>query len=132
MEIVITEWALDSYLDLKGRTAFTDAEYWQEIRPDVLRLKTYPTDPKFTQSKFWSPAQDGSGNLIKDGFKMKWHQVGNGKIQMRLPVAMLSEALLCEAYVKENAKQEKRRLARFKVHMQLIRMGRYTERGRLS
>lgn len=101
------------------------------IRPDVLRLKTYPLDTKFGNGKFWSPAQDGTGNLIKDGHKMKWHQMGSGKVQIRLPVAMLAEALLCEAYVKENEKQEKRRLARFKVHMQLIKMGRFTERGRL-
>lgn len=132
VEIVITEWALDSYLDLNSQSAFTDAEYKQDIRPDVLRLKTYPNDPKFAQSKFWSPAEDGNGNRIKDGFKMKWHQMGHGKVQIRLPIAMFTAALLCEAYVKENSKQENRRLARFKVHMQLIRMGRYTARGRLS
>jgi hypothetical protein len=35
LDIVITEWALQSYLDLKAQGAFTTAEYKQQIRPDV-------------------------------------------------------------------------------------------------
>jgi hypothetical protein len=132
MEIIITEWALDSYLALKGKQAFSDAEYWKVMRPDVLLLKSYPTNPKFGQNKFWSEAQDSAKVRIPNGFKMKWHQMGNGKVQIRLPVGLFADALLCEAYVKENPKQEARRLARFKTHLQLIRQGRYTERGRLS
>ena len=95
MEIVITSWALDSYLDLKHRQVFTDQEYKTKIRPDVLLLKNYPTEIKFQNSKFWSQATDRSNNRIPDGFKMKWHQVGSGKIQLRLPVGIFSEALLC-------------------------------------
>ena len=63
---------------------------------------------------------------------MKWHQMGSGKVQIRLPVGMLDSAYLCEAYVKENPNQEARRLARFKTHLQMIRLRRFTERGRLS
>ncbi len=132
MEIIITEWALDSYLDLKGRRVFSDQEYKQTIRPDVLRLKNYPADPKFGVQQFWSIAECPSGVKIPDGFKMKWDKLGNGLVELRLPVAMIGDALLCEAYVKENPKYEQRRLARFKTHLQLIRLGRYTERGRLS
>jgi hypothetical protein len=47
MDIVITAWALDSYLELKHSHAFTDSEYKVTIRPDVILLKTYPQDPKF-------------------------------------------------------------------------------------
>ena len=60
MEIIITEWALDSYLDLKGKQAFSDVEYRKSMRPDVLLLKNYPADPKFGQNKFWSEAQDSA------------------------------------------------------------------------
>lgn len=132
MEIVITEWALDSYLDLKGRRAFTAKEYQQTLRSDVLRLKNYPNDPMFELQQFWSIAACPSGHKIPHGFKMKWDQMGSGKVELRLPVGILGKAFLCEAYTKENPKQEQRRLARFKTHLQLIRMGRYIARGTLS
>ena len=132
MQIVLTAWALDSYLDLKHRGVFTAQEYKQVIRPDVLLLKKFPGDPRFQNSKFWSQATDRSGNRITDGFKMKWHNVGNGKSQLRLPVGIFAEAMLCEAYVKGNPKEEQRKLARFKTHLELIRRGQYTESGRLS
>ncbi len=125
MEIVITEWGLNSYLELKAEGAFSAQEYRGKIRPDVLLLKVYPNHPKFSQDNFWSPE-------IQDGYKMKWHQMGNGKVQIRLPVGLLGMAYLCEAYVKLDPKKEARMLARFKTHLQLIRLGRFTERGRLS
>ena len=39
MKIVITAWALDSYLDLKHSGVFSSEEYKTKIRPDVLLLK---------------------------------------------------------------------------------------------
>ena len=111
---------------------YTKQEYKGQIRPDVLLLKGYPPgDPKFQVQKFWGPAMDMSNHRIRDGFKMKWHQVGNGKVQLRLPVGIFSEAMLCEAYVKKTVKQEKRKLEVFRTHLDLIRLGRYTECGRL-
>ncbi len=78
-------------------------------------------------------AQDQSGQVIPNGYKMKWHQVGNGLVQLRLTAAIFdSECFLCEAYVKGNEKQERRQLARFKTYLQLIRQNRYTIRGRLT
>ena len=132
MKVLITEWALDAYLNLYAHRVFTDEEYKETIRPDVKLLATFPEPPKFKNQKFWSPAQGLGGTIIREGFKMKWHNIGNGNIQLRLPVGILVDAILCQAYVKENPKQEKRQLAKFKTHMQLIRMGRYTVRGRLS
>ena len=132
MEVIITEWALDAYLDLKGRRAFTDDQYKSALRPDAVRLKNYPNDPKFNVQQFWSIAECPSGQKIPDGFKMKWDKMGSGRVEIRLPVGILKHAFLCEAYVKENPKYEQRRLARFKTHLQLIRNGVYTERGRLS
>jgi|GEM_PF-453827 len=79
MELIITQWALDSYLELKEKRVFTDEEYRTIIREDVLRLRAFPDDPKFKQPKFWSPAQDQNGKIIMGGYKMKWHNVGNGK-----------------------------------------------------
>lgn len=129
MKIFITQWALDTYLDLKYRQVFLPNEYWDVIRPDVLLLNVYPNHEKFKIPKFWSVANDGLGNVIFHGFKMKWHQIGNGKVQLRLAVMVNQDAILCEAYVKGNDKEERRRLAKFKTHMQLIQQGRYTTRG---
>lgn len=60
---------------------------------------------------------------------MEWHQIGNGRVQLRLLVAMLNDSFLCEAYVKETDKLDKRKLAKFKTHIQLIQQGRYSMRG---
>ncbi len=133
MEIIITQWALDSYLELKNRQVFTDEEYRASIRSDVLRLKIFPDDPKFKQSKFWSPANDQNGKVIMGGYKMKWHNMGNGNVQLRLTVGILNgQCLLCEAYDKQNEKQELRKLARFKTYLDLIRSGNYITRGKLT
>lgn len=132
MDIVITAWALNSYLEMKYKRAFTSAEYKERIRPNVMLLTDFQNDPIFTNSKFWSPATDSSKNVVPNGFKMKWHNMGNGRNQMRLSIGMFSEALLCEGYVKKNAKQEQRMIAKFKTYLQLIRRGQYTECGRLK
>ncbi len=57
LKIIITQWALDSYLKMKREKTFSDQEYKQEIRPDVLLLKRNLTDPKFSNSKYWSIAE---------------------------------------------------------------------------
>ena len=132
MKIVITAWALDSYLDLKHSGVFSSEEYKTKIRPDVLLLKQYPPgDTKFQNSKFWSVATDASRKWIHDGYKMKWRQVGNGKVQIRLCVGIVDEAILCEAFMKKTTKQEKRKLEVFRTHLDLIRLNQYTESGRL-
>lgn len=126
MEIIITEWALNSYLDLKQGNVFSDDEYKEIIRPDVLRLLSYPNDPKFTQGKFWS-------RTMPEGYKMKWHQIGNGLVQLRLTVGIIGDkCFLCEAYVKRDDKTDQRKLARFKTYLQLICMNRFIERGKLT
>ena len=131
MKIIITQWALDSYLNLKHCNVFTAKYYQETLKPDALRLKNYPNDPKFDNGKFWSPAKFKK-NIIPNGYKMKWHQVGNGKVQLRLPVGLSNHAYLCEAYVKSNEKKELRMLAKFKTHLQLIEEGRYAMCGELS
>lgn len=132
MEVVISEWALNSYLDLRQRRVFSDQEYRAVIRPDVLLLRNYPNETRFGLQQFWSIAECPPGRKIPDGFKMKWDQLGSGKVELRLPVAIVTNAILCEAYVKRGSKEEQRKLARFKTHLQLIRMGKLKERGRLS
>jgi hypothetical protein len=133
MDILITQWALDSYLDLKRDYVFSEEEYKTVIRPDVMHLHHYPNDPKFSQGKFWSIAQGTGPQNMGHAFKMKWHQVGNGKIQLRLTVAIFDrQCFLCEAYVKHNAKQDVRKLLRFKTYLQLIRENRYSIRGILT
>ncbi len=131
MDIIITQWALDSYLDLKHISSISDQDYKTIIRPDVLLLKSYPSDPKFQNSKFWSIATDYASNHIPDGYKMKWHNIGNGKVQLRLPVGLFTEVVLCGAYVKGNTNFEKRKMAIFKTHLELIRRNQFTECGRL-
>ncbi len=133
MEIVITQWALDSYLDLLSQNVFSKDEYLNIIRPDVMRLKEYPDNEKFNNSKFFSCANDTNGKIIPNGFKMKWHQIGTGLVQLRLTIAMIrGRCFLCEAYVKKDEKIDKRKLSKFKMYLELIRQERYIGRGKLS
>lgn len=132
-EIVITDWGLDSYLDLKHQKVFTNAEYQNRIRPDVVLLREgIPSPhPQFTSSTFWGPAKQGSV-VLPNAYKMKWRNIGSGGVQMRLPImASAPRTYLCEAYVKVNVAYEQRKLARFKSHMNLIALGRCVVRGTL-
>src|SRR4051812_2042542 len=100
MDIAITEWAFQTYLDLKHRQVFTVQEYKTCIRPDVERLRggIPSTDPSFANAHFWGPAKDMAGNAVAHGFKMKWHNIGPGKVQLRLGVALINNtAYLCRA-----------------------------------
>lgn len=131
MEMVITQWALDSYLDLKNKNVFSDGEFDTIIKPDGLLLLGYPNHPKFNNNKFWSPAQDKSGVVIPNGYKMKWHNVGSGKVQLRLPVGIINGvAYLCQAYVKSDEKIERLKLAKFRDHLKLIRLDQHVVKGR--
>lgn len=131
MEIVITDWALQSYLELYG--IFTREEYQRTLRPDAELLKDYPDHPQFANSKFWGPCKDKSGKVIHQGYKMKWHNIGNGKVQLRLLVVMANEkAYLCNAYVKDNENTDFREMAKLKTKVQLINERKFTFRGRLT
>jgi hypothetical protein len=134
-EVVITEWALDAYLNLKHSQVFSDQEYWQVLRPDVELLRDGLPSPhaKFAGHKFWGPATFAN-NILPAGHKMKWHQIGPGAVQLRLPVNPGPgpggpSAFLCKAYVKTSVASEQREMARFKTHMNLIVRGRYVYRG---
>lgn len=131
MDIIITEWGLDAYLNLKHAQVFTRQEYKTQIRPDVLLLRDFPNRPEFSNSKFWGPATDKAGNSIQGAFKMKWHNIGNGKVQLREGVAIGVAAFLCQAWVKSNDAKDKREAAKLKSHLNAIAAGNYTERGRL-
>lgn len=76
MDVVITEWALQSYLDHVSTNVFTRTEYRRVIRPDVKLLALFPGHPRFQNGKFWGPATDRSGKVVPEGFKMKWHNIG--------------------------------------------------------
>ena len=128
MDIIITQWALDAYLDLAHKKVFSQNEFNSEIKPDVKLLREYPNPIEFSNGKFWSPAAV-TNKTIRHGFKMKWHQVGDGRVQLRLPVAVIEDAFLCEAYVKMNEKVDRRKLAKFKTHLQLIQQGNYKQCG---
>lgn len=52
MEVIITEWALDAYIDMKARRVFSDEEYHRTLRPDALRLKHYPRTQNSRYSSF--------------------------------------------------------------------------------
>jgi hypothetical protein len=136
VDVVITEWALQSYLDLRARTVFTDAEYWRTIRPDVERLKREPTlplqAPEFQNHAFWSAATDRNGRQIQDGFKMKWHNMGPGRVQLRLLLGIVTgRVFLCRAYVKDSAATDVREMTNLKNHIALIRAARFQYRGQL-
>ena len=130
MDITITDWALQSYLELKHEKVFTKQEYKQKLRPDIELLKEYPKHPMFSESKFWGPAKENEHVVIKHGWKMKWHNIGNGKIQLRLLVAILEEnSFLCEAYVKTTTSQDFRKMARLKIKISKIAENNYCSRG---
>lgn len=131
MDILITGWALDSYLELVHGQWLMRSDYRQVVRPDVLLLRSYPDAPKFRLDKFWSPATL-KGVVLANGFKMKWHNLGERRIQLRLTVAMFGSALLLQAYVKTGAKAEARQMAKFKTRLELIRRGRFVKCGKLS
>jgi hypothetical protein len=142
MEVIIKEWGLQSYLDLKAQGVFTDSEYKNQLRPDAELLKTSDpfdkNDPKFGNDKFWGPAKF-TGKIIKFGHKMKWHNLGPGKVQLRLCVVILESdlegkvkqrAFLFTSYVKDD-KTDKREMARLKIKIQKIEDGTYKYRGKL-
>ncbi len=132
MDVIITEWALQAYTDLVGAGVFSRHDYWTVLRPDVEKLKQFPSHPDFNNSNFWGPATDKSGRAISGGFKMKWHNLGPGRVQLRLAVTFLSgDALLCQAYVKDSAAKDKREAAKLKAHINQIAQGNYTVRGKI-
>lgn len=129
MNIVITEWALQTYLALFHRRVFTAEDYNDILRPDTLLLHDYPNNQRFQVRNFWGPAQNGDGGC----FKMKWHNLGPSHVQLRLGVYIDSdEAFLCEGYVKSSIPIDKRYAARLKVHAGLIRKGQYKRMGYLT
>lgn len=130
MEIVITDWALQSYLDLVG--IFTRNEYLNILRPDVELLMEYPNHPKFGYDKFWGPCKDKGGKIIHQGYKMKWHNIGDGRVQLRLLVVIANrKSFLCNAYVKDCESTDFREMVKLKTKIQLINEGKFTFRGRL-
>ena len=133
MDVVITNWSLDCYLNLKHANVFSDSEYQKILRPDaeLLKLGYPPKAPKFGSSKFWGPAQDLKGHVIQHGFKMKWHNIGNGKVQLRMAVVFLGKYFLCHGYVKENAAKDKREMAKLKNRINNIADGNFNHRGLL-
>ena len=134
MDVVITEWAFQSYLDLKHKHVFTATEYKSKIRPNAELLKDgLPSaHAQFQNSKFWGPATDLRGNTIPHGYKMKWHNIGSGHVQLRLAVAHVgNNAFLCQAYVKSDEKTDRREMAKFKIHLRDIFLNQYVYRGNL-
>ena len=135
--IVLTQWALDSYLDLKHTKAFSPSDYQETLRPDVKLLESFPSNGNFSNSKFWSPATVDQGPL-PNGYKMKWHNLGERRVQLRLTVGLgfdeelLNTAFLCHAYVKTDPKFEIRQILKFKTRLELIRKRQYIERGWLT
>lgn len=131
MEIILTEWALQSYFELLD--VFTAHEYNNIIRPDAMLLSDYPNHPKFRNSKFWGPCKDKNGGIIHQGYKMKWHHIGSGLVQLRLLIVLAREtAFICNAYVKDNESTDFRQMAKLKNKIQLINEGRVIVRGRLT
>lgn len=142
MEVVITEWAKQSYFDLIKASAFTRDEYKNILRKDAELLKTDdpfdPNHPKFSNGKFWGPATY-QGNVIKYGYKMKWHNLGPGTVQLRLCIVIIEtiiekikaqRAFLCTSYIKDD-KTDKREMAKMKIKIQKIEDGTFTYRGKL-
>ena len=122
MEIKITDWALQSYLELND--IFSEKEYREIIRPDTELLYEYLRHPKFGNDKFWGPCKDKSGKIIHQGYKMKWHNIGSGKVQLRLLIVIADKtAYICNAYVKDNESTDFRKMSKLKIKIQQINEG---------
>jgi hypothetical protein len=137
VDILITQWALDSYLELKHTKQFSSADYERTIRPDVRLLREFPKPPKFASNKFWSPATV-NGHALPSGFKMKWHNLGDRRVQLRLPVGLgftgelAMTAVLLHAYIKTDRNSEARQLAKMRTRLELLIMRKYIVKGRLT
>lgn len=80
----------------------------------------------------WMSATDRTGLTIQHGFKMKWHNIGNGKVQLRLAVVIWrGKAFLCQGYIKTNDSVDKRQMAILKNRINDIANGTYNYRGLL-
>lgn len=133
MDIVITEWAFQSYLELKHKGAFTMSQYHNELRPAAMKLAVYPNDSIFRDGRKWGPAQDKNGLIIENGFKLKWHNMGHGRVQLRCLVVIWNEtAFLCDSYIKTSDSLDKRRCSRLKSKIFDICQGHYYHRGFLT
>jgi hypothetical protein len=71
---------------------------------------------------------------------MKWKNIGNGKVQMRLLVVIHSSTLnnikadrafLCESYIKSSPTVDQRMMAKIKNRIRDIAQGTYNYRGTL-
>lgn len=132
MRIFITRWGFDAYLEHLHAGLFDAKLYKGVLRLDILRLRAKATDTKFKNSKFWGPAQRFNGTTIDDGYKMKWHNFGNGNVQFRLCVALVGEdAYLCHAYIKTSAARDRLMAGRLDDRILLIRNGKCDIRGEL-
>ncbi len=142
MEVIITEWGLRSYVDLKSKGIFSAADYKNTLRPDANLLKTDdpfdPNHPRFSNSKFWGPATL-NGNTISLGYKMKWHNFGNGNVQLRLCTVIASteikgtkiqRAFICNSFVRDD-KSNKREMSALKIKIQKVLDGTFRYRGNL-
>ena len=70
------------------------------------------------------------GINIPDAYKMKWRQIGPGRVQLRLLIAIMhGNAYMCESYVKSNDNVDKRYMARMKIRIRDIALGQYQKRG---
>ena len=128
MKVLITEWALASYTEFVGRD-FSEQEYWEVLRPDILRLYQHKTDACFQNAHFWGPAETGQGKVVQDGWKMKWHNIGHGRIQLRLGVALLDgDAYLCHAWSKTSGQDYPQGMV-LKNRIQKIKEGNFSLRG---
>lgn len=98
-----------------------------------MRLENRQADGRFRDSRFWGPATDRGGAVIQNGFKMKWHNIGNGKNQLRLTVVVKGEDyFLCHAYVKNSPSKDHREMAKLKPRIRYIYDNTYQHRGCLS
>ena len=128
MELILTSWALNSYLELLGNHTFSKEEFFGIIKPDVLLLKDGFPSPheKFKLPKFWGPATTKEGK-IQNAYKMKWHNMGEGKVQLRLCVVILNHSIyVCNGYVKDD-KSDAREMAKLKGKVVRIKEGNFVK-----
>jgi hypothetical protein len=69
---------------------------------------------------------------------MKWHNLGDRRVQLRLPVGLgftgelAMTAVLLHAYIKTDRNSEARQLAKMRTRLELLVMRKYIVKGRLT
>lgn len=125
MKIWLTDWAVKSYTKLVKSRLISKKMYDKHIRPETLKLKHFPHDPKLARSSpSWGPVTLKGGVPVPHCYKLKWRGLGPNQLELRVIVVVFrGAAYICEGYIKTSPQEDKRRMLRSLEHKKVIFAG---------